>query len=169
MSFPLVCLCWDWRGVVNVSLCYTISKPLSLGLTQTRFAKKADASDSASETVKREVAEARGPRRTDACCVSPIDKAFDLFRRLYALGESKRETQRQCDCEQYAGDDIGIFQVLSTVSPHGEIAQSSSARRTLVGRRTHQIGNSSRWWQHNPCVAKTPPGKLSPCDLWETC
>ena len=45
----------------------------SLGLTQTRFGKKADASDSASETVKREVAEARGPRRTDACCVSPTD------------------------------------------------------------------------------------------------
>ena len=46
--------------------------PYILGLTQTRFGKKADASDSASETVKREVAEARGPRRTDACCVSPI-------------------------------------------------------------------------------------------------
>ena len=43
-----------------------------LGLPQTRFGKKADASDSASETVKREVVEARGPRRTDACCVSPI-------------------------------------------------------------------------------------------------
>ena len=27
-------------------------------------------SDSASETVTREVAEARGPRRTDACCVN---------------------------------------------------------------------------------------------------
>ena len=42
------------------------------GLTQTSFGKKASASDSVSETVKREVAEARGPRRTDACCVSPI-------------------------------------------------------------------------------------------------
>ena len=31
------------------------------------FGKKADASDSASGTVKREVAEARGPRRTDVC------------------------------------------------------------------------------------------------------
>ena len=43
-----------------------------LGLTQTPFRKKADASDAASETVKREFAEARGPRRTDAYCVSPI-------------------------------------------------------------------------------------------------
>ena len=34
------------------------------------FGKKASASDSASETVTREVAEARGPRRTGACCVS---------------------------------------------------------------------------------------------------
>ena len=29
--------------------------------------------NSSSATVKREVAEARGPRRTDACCVSPIE------------------------------------------------------------------------------------------------
>ena len=49
-----------------------IMSAILLGLTQTRFGKKADASDSASETVKREGAEARGPRRTDACCVSPI-------------------------------------------------------------------------------------------------
>ena len=45
---------------------------LPLGLTQTPFGKKADALDSASKTVRREVAEARGPRRTDACCVSPV-------------------------------------------------------------------------------------------------
>ena len=30
------------------------------------FGKKADASDAANETVNREVAEARGPRQTDA-------------------------------------------------------------------------------------------------------
>ena len=41
------------------------------GLTQTAFRKKADASDSASETVKREFVEAREPRRPGACCVSP--------------------------------------------------------------------------------------------------
>ena len=41
------------------------------GITQTPFGKKASALDAASETVKREVAEARGPRRTGACCVSP--------------------------------------------------------------------------------------------------
>ena len=34
------------------------------------------ASDSASETVTREVAEARGPRRTGACCVSPNEVGF---------------------------------------------------------------------------------------------
>ncbi|CAI8007606.1 hypothetical protein GBAR_LOCUS5293 [Geodia barretti] len=49
-----------------------ISYYILVGLTQTPFGKKSDASDSASEIVKREVAEARGPRRTDAYCVSPI-------------------------------------------------------------------------------------------------
>ena len=52
---------------------------LILGLTQTLFGKKADASDSVSETVKRDVAEARGPRRTDACCVSPIILVVGVF------------------------------------------------------------------------------------------
>ena len=38
----------------------------SSGLTQTRFGKKADALDAASATGGREVADARGPRRTDS-------------------------------------------------------------------------------------------------------
>ena len=42
-------------------------------LRKRHLGRKRTASDSASETVKREVAEARGPRRTDACCVSPIE------------------------------------------------------------------------------------------------
>ena len=58
---------------------------LLIGLTQTRLGKKADASDSASESVKREGAEARGPRRTDACCVSPNE-----YRLLTTVGASLR-------------------------------------------------------------------------------
>ena len=53
------------------------------GLTQTLFGKKASASDSASETVKREVAEARGPRRTDACCVSPKRVIKNIMNRSH--------------------------------------------------------------------------------------
>ena len=36
------------------------------------FGRQADTSDSASEIVKKEFTEARGPRRTGACCVSPM-------------------------------------------------------------------------------------------------
>ena len=51
-----------------------------------RIGKKSDASDSVSESVKREVAEARGPRRTDACCVSILNGDWDA-RCVFDLGE----------------------------------------------------------------------------------
>ena len=36
------------------------------------FGEKADASDPVSAPLKGEFAEARGPRRTGVCCVSPV-------------------------------------------------------------------------------------------------
>ena len=56
---------WCW-----VSLAFNLTYT---GLTQTPFGKKASASDAASETVKREVAEALGTSANiDACCVSHL-------------------------------------------------------------------------------------------------
>ena len=66
-------------------------KLYKIGLTQTPFGKKSEASDSASETVKRAVAEARGPRRTDACCVSPIKYTTKNFA-LHDFFELKRKS-----------------------------------------------------------------------------
>ena len=77
-------------------------------------------------------------------CVSPIDKGFVRFHwKPSASGEPIRETQHRCDCGQYAPDNIGIFQVPSTVSPHGEIVQSSSDCHTPVVSQRHPIGNLS--------------------------
>lgn len=38
---------------------------------------------------------------------------------------------------------------------------------TPVVSQKHRI-DSSHWSRHNPCVGKTLPGKLSPCDVSET-
>ena len=74
------------------------SQRIETGLTQTPFGKKASASDSAGETVKREGAEARGPRRTDACCVSPMkyDRSIHSHESTRTRSNCERNSVAKC-------------------------------------------------------------------------
>ena len=71
---------------------------------------------------------------------------FDLIKRL---------SRPVCFTRQMNPNEIDTFRAASTVSPHGEIVQSSSIRRVPFVRRTQ-----SHCRQHDPCAEKTRPGKL---------
>ena len=67
---------------------------------------------------------------------------LDRFLGLFAPSEPKPGTQHLCDYGQYATDDIGIFLNPSTVSPHGEIVQSSSGCEKPVVSQRYPIDSS---------------------------
>ena len=83
------------------------------------------------------------------------DAAAHIRRERYISDLIKRLSHPICFTRQVNTNEIDTFQAASTVSPHGEIVQSSSIRRVPFVRQTQ-----SRCRQHDPCAEKTRPGKL---------
>ena len=99
---------------------------------------------------------------------------LDLINGLVCLIRDLLESHPNQHCttdviaKQSVPSDIDTLQDRSTAWLHGETAQSSTAGYTPVVQPMCRF-ELSRWLQHNPCARyRTQPGKVSPCDAWES-